>query len=110
MANFEPIRGFLCVLCGKAFTAKVARRERFRFTQLRFTHRSSIVNSLLAEALLCPLAGIAMAFLCLGFIFGVFQTPEVALLPAVMIMTVYASRLRLPGRLPVGLVAMAVDA
>jgi adenine/guanine/hypoxanthine permease len=47
-------------------------------------------------ALLCPLAGIAMAFLCLGFIFGVFQTPEVALLPAVMIMTVYASRLRLP--------------
>ena len=44
-------------------------------------------------ALLCPLAGIAMAFLCLGFIFGVFQTPEVALLPAVMIMTVYASRL-----------------
>jgi AGZA family xanthine/uracil permease-like MFS transporter len=61
-------------------------------------------------ALLCPLAGIAMAFLCLGFIFGVFQTPEVALLPAVMIMTVYASRLRLPGRLPVGLVAMAVGA
>jgi adenine/guanine/hypoxanthine permease len=51
-----------------------------------------------------------MAFLCLGFIFGVFQTPEVALLPAVMIMTVYASRLRLPGRLPVGLVAMAVGA
>src|SRR4029077_5722537 len=61
-------------------------------------------------ALLCPLAGIAMAFLCLGFIFGVFQSPEVALLPAVMIMTVYASRLRLPGRLPVGLVAMAVGA
>jgi AGZA family xanthine/uracil permease-like MFS transporter len=61
-------------------------------------------------ALLCPLAGIAMAFLCLGFIFGVFQTPEVALLPAVMIMTVYASRLRLPGQLPVGLVAMAVGA
>ena len=61
-------------------------------------------------ALLCPLAGIAMAFLCLGFIFGVFQTPEVALLPAVMIMTVYASRLRLPWRLPVGLVAMAVGA
>ena len=61
-------------------------------------------------ALLCPLAGIAMAFLCLGFIFGVFQSPEVALLPAVMIMTVYASRLRLPGKIPVGLVAMAVGA
>src|SRR3981081_4323135 len=53
-------------------------------------------------------------FLCgfcvvLSFIFGVFQTPEVALLQAVMIVTVYASRLRLPGRLP-GLVAMAVGA
>jgi len=32
------------------------------------------------------------------------------LLPAVMIMTVYASRLRLPGKIPVGLVAMAVGA
>ena len=31
-------------------------------------------------ALLCPLAGLAMAFLCLGFIFGIFQIPAVALL------------------------------
>ena len=35
-------------------------------------------------ALLCPLAGLAMAFLCLGFIFGIFQIPAVALLPAVI--------------------------
>ena len=61
-------------------------------------------------ALLCPLAGIAMAFLCLGFIFGVFQVPGVALLPAVIILTVYASRLRLPFRLPAALIAMAVGA
>jgi AGZA family xanthine/uracil permease-like MFS transporter len=61
-------------------------------------------------ALLCPLAGIAMAFLCLGFIFGVFQIPGVALLPAVIILTVYASRLRLPFRMPAGLLAMLVGA
>ena len=61
-------------------------------------------------ALLCPLAGIAMAFLCLGFIFGVFQIPGVALLPAVIILTVYASRLRLPFRVPAALIAMAVGA
>ena len=30
-------------------------------------------------ALLCPLAGIAIAFLCMGFILRIFQTPELAL-------------------------------
>jgi len=39
-------------------------------------------------ALLCPLAGIALAFLCLGFIFQIFQNPALALLPAVIILTV----------------------
>ncbi|HEY0760482.1 MAG TPA: hypothetical protein VGD59_14620 [Acidisarcina sp.] len=61
-------------------------------------------------ALLCPLAGIAMAFLCLGFIFGVFEHPEVALLPSAMILAVYSSQLRLPFRVPVGLAAMLVGA
>ena len=59
-------------------------------------------------ALLCPLAGLALAFLCLGFIFGVFQIPAVALLPAVILLTMYASRMRLPWRIPSGLVAMGV--
>ena len=59
-------------------------------------------------ALLCPLAGLAMAFLCLGFIFGVFQIPAVALLPAVILLAAYASRMRLPWRIPAGLVAMVV--
>lgn len=57
-------------------------------------------------ALLCPLAGLAMAFLCLGFIFGIFQNPAVALLPAVILLATYASRMRLPLRIPSGLVAM----
>jgi AGZA family xanthine/uracil permease-like MFS transporter len=59
-------------------------------------------------ALLCPLAGLAMAFLCLGFIFGIFQIPGVALLPAVILLAMYASRMRLPWRIPSGLVAMLV--
>src|SRR5579863_4701179 len=59
-------------------------------------------------ALLSPLAGLAMAFLCLGFIFGIFQIPAVALFHAVILLAMYASRMRLPWRIPSGLVAMAV--
>jgi adenine/guanine/hypoxanthine permease len=59
-------------------------------------------------ALLCPLAGLAMAFLGLGFVFGIFQAPEVALLPAVILLAAYGSRMRLPWRIPAGLVAMVV--
>lgn len=59
-------------------------------------------------ALLCPLAGLAMAFLCLGFIFGIFEIPAVALLPAIILLGTYASRMRLPWRIPSGLLAMAV--
>ena len=61
-------------------------------------------------ALLSPLAGLSMAFLCLGFILGIFQIPAVALLPAVILLTMYASRLRLPWRIPSGLVAMTAGA
>jgi adenine/guanine/hypoxanthine permease len=59
-------------------------------------------------ALLCPLAGIAIAFLCLGFILRIFQTPELALLPTVIILAVYGSRIRLPFRVPGGLLCILV--
>jgi adenine/guanine/hypoxanthine permease len=59
-------------------------------------------------ALLCPLAGIAIAFLCLGFILRIFQTPELALLPTVIILAVYGSRIRLPFRMPGGLLCIVV--
>jgi AGZA family xanthine/uracil permease-like MFS transporter len=49
-----------------------------------------------------------MAFLCLGFIFGIFEIPAVALLPAVILLATYASRMRLPWRIPSGLAAMVV--
>jgi len=61
-------------------------------------------------ALLCPLAGLALAYLCLGFVFGVFQQPAVALLPMIVLFTLYASRLRLPGRIPPALVAIVIGA
>lgn len=57
-------------------------------------------------ALLCPLAGIAIAFLCLGFILQIFQAPELALLPTVIILAVYGSRIRLPYRMPGGLLCI----
>ncbi|MBZ5662538.1 MAG: NCS2 family permease [Acidobacteriia bacterium] len=57
-------------------------------------------------ALLCPLAGIAIAFLCLGFVLQIFQTPELALLPTVIILAVYGSRIRLPYRMPGGLLCI----
>jgi adenine/guanine/hypoxanthine permease len=61
-------------------------------------------------ALLCPLAGIALAYLCLGFIFGVFDKPAVALFPAIVLLVVYASRMRLPWRIPGGLLCLASGA
>jgi len=61
-------------------------------------------------ALLCPLAGTAMAFLCLDFILRVFQTPALGLLPTVVILTVFASRVRLPYRIPSSLACIAIGA
>ncbi len=61
-------------------------------------------------ALLCPLAGIAMAFLCLGFIFGIFQVPAIALFPAILLLAIYSSRLRLPLRIPGGLFCLVLAA
>ena len=61
-------------------------------------------------ALLCPLAGTAMAFLCLDFILRVFQTPALGLLPTVVILTVFASRVRLPFRIPGSLACIAIGA
>jgi AGZA family xanthine/uracil permease-like MFS transporter len=61
-------------------------------------------------ALLCPLAGLALAYLCLGFIFGVFDQASIALLPMLVLFTLYGSRLKLPFRIPPGLVAIGLGA
>jgi AGZA family xanthine/uracil permease-like MFS transporter len=61
-------------------------------------------------ALLCPLAGLALAYLCLGFIFGVFDQAAIALLPMLVLFTLYGSRLKLPLRIPPGLLAIGLGA
>jgi len=59
-------------------------------------------------ALLSPLAGIAITFICMGFVFRIFNSPVIALIPMFLIIITYASRITLPLRLPGGLVAMIV--
>jgi len=61
-------------------------------------------------ALLCPLAGLALAYLCLGFIFGVFDQAAIALLPMLVLFTLYGSRLKLPFHIPPALVAISLGA
>lgn len=61
-------------------------------------------------ALLAPLAGLALAYLCLGFVFGVFQQAAIALLPMLVLFTLYGSQMKLPFRLPPGLLAIGVGA
>src|SRR5258708_36238010 len=68
----------------------------------------SIWRATSRAALICPLAGLGIAFLCLGFVFHIFQYPTLALLPAIIILTFYSGRLRLPGRLPAGLLCIVV--
>ena len=59
-------------------------------------------------ALLSPLAGIAITFICMGFVFRIFNNPVIALIPMFLIIITYASRITLPLRLPGGFVAMLV--
>ena len=57
-------------------------------------------------ALLSTLAGIAITFISMGFVFQIFAMPAVALVPALLVIIVYGSRLKLPLGLPGGLVAV----
>jgi len=57
-------------------------------------------------ALLAALAGVAMTFIAMGFIFQIFATPALALLPMLMILITYASGIKFPWGLPGGLMAV----
>jgi len=59
-------------------------------------------------ALLSALAGVAITFIAMGFVFQLFATPAIALVPTLLIVFTYAGRLRLPLGLPGGLVAVAL--
>ncbi len=57
-------------------------------------------------ALLSALAGVAITFIAMGFIFQIFASPAIAILPMMMILATYASHARLPLGLPGGLLAV----
>ena len=88
---------FACFFSGVVQTAGAFCTDWLR----RYTPRS---------ALLCPLAGIGLAYLCLGFILRIFQAPELALIPSVVLLTLYGARLRLPGRFPAALLCLLIGA
>ena len=59
-------------------------------------------------ALLSALAGIAITFIAMGFVFQIFAAPALAMLPMMILLGVYAAKLRLPWGLPGGFVAVCV--
>ena len=59
-------------------------------------------------ALLSSLAGIAITFIAMGFVFQIFATPTLGLVPMLLIQICYAGRIRLPMDLPAGFVAVVV--
>lgn len=61
-------------------------------------------------ALLSALSGIAITFIAMGFVFQIFATPVLALLPMMLILINYASGLKLPLGIPGGLLAVLVGA
>jgi AGZA family xanthine/uracil permease-like MFS transporter len=59
-------------------------------------------------ALLSALAGIAITFIAMGFVFQIFANPAVAMVPMLLILFAYASRVQLPMRIPGGLLAVLI--
>jgi AGZA family xanthine/uracil permease-like MFS transporter len=59
-------------------------------------------------ALLSALAGAAITFISMGFIFQIFNSPLIALFPALLVLIGYAGRVRWPGALPTGFIAVIV--
>jgi AGZA family xanthine/uracil permease-like MFS transporter len=59
-------------------------------------------------ALLSALAGVAITFISMGFIFQIFARPWIALFPMLLLLTTYGSRVRLPFGVPGGLAAVLV--
>ncbi|HWP60042.1 MAG TPA: hypothetical protein VNL14_19270 [Candidatus Acidoferrales bacterium] len=59
-------------------------------------------------ALLSALAGIAVTFISMDFLFRIFGKPLIALLPMALILVSYFAHYRFPGAVPGGLIAIAV--
>jgi len=61
-------------------------------------------------ALLSALAGIAVTFISMDFLFKIYQKPVIALVPMIIILTQYFSKIRYPLGLPGGLLAIVLGA
>lgn len=59
-------------------------------------------------ALLSSLAGIALTFIAMSFIFEIFAAPLLALFPMLIILIAYSSKMRFLGGLPGGFIALLV--
>ncbi|MEI6205697.1 MAG: hypothetical protein WCP20_02825 [Desulfuromonadales bacterium] len=59
-------------------------------------------------ALLSSLAGIAITFISMGFVFQIFAMPAIAVVPALFVIIVYGGQVKLPLSLPGGFVAVAL--
>jgi AGZA family xanthine/uracil permease-like MFS transporter len=59
-------------------------------------------------ALLSSLAGIAITFIAMGFVFQIFAMPAIALVPALFVIMVYGGQVKLPLGLPGGFVAVVL--
>ncbi len=59
-------------------------------------------------ALLSALAGIAVTFISMDFLFRIFQNPTVAMLPMMIILVQYFSRVRYPLGMPAGFLALGL--
>ena len=57
-------------------------------------------------ALLSCLAGIAITFISMGFVFQIFAMPAIALVPALFVIMAYGGRVKLPLGVPGGFVAV----
>lgn len=59
-------------------------------------------------ALLSSLAGIAITFIAMGFVFQIFAMPAIAVVPALIVIFVYGGQVKLPWGLPGGFIAVAL--
>ncbi|MDA8388874.1 MAG: hypothetical protein M0Z58_09465 [Nitrospiraceae bacterium] len=61
-------------------------------------------------ALLSSLAGVAITFISMGFVFQIFAMPVIAIVPALLVIFIYGGHIKLPLRLPGGFIAVAMGA
>jgi adenine/guanine/hypoxanthine permease len=61
-------------------------------------------------ALLSTLAGAAITFISMGFVFQIFSSPVIALFPTLLVLIGFAGRVRWPLGLPTGFIAVVIGA